>query len=184
MIPDMGVIFEYFAAGSDAAAAGLIDSPGGPGGRVQPPDGFMQAVRSGDRATAARLMRPRVTTTAGGRFVLPSKGIDPAIQLGTLESLLTGKTFHDVTANPRSCKVVASRDGDERLVLTLTDELQSTLAASSNEQLRAVAEPWSTSEEFGRAPQPESLAHFLDALADLARRATEAGQKMYCWTCL
>lgn len=184
MMPNMGVMFDYFAAGSDAAAADLIDETGGPGGPVIPPDGFMEAVRSGDRVTAARLMRPRVTISTAGTFVLQCKGIEPAVQLGSLESLLTGTDYDDVAARPRSGKLLASRDNDERLVVTLTDELQAALAASSDEQLRAVAEPWSETDEFWGAADPESLAHFLYALADLARRATEADLRMYCWSCL
>jgi hypothetical protein len=119
-----------------------------------------------------------------GLPVLPVQGIDPVVQLGKLESLLTGADYETVVANPRSGFPVAIRDEGERLVLTITDELQDALADASPEQLEAAAVPWSQIEEFPGDVKPEGLASFLAEFAQLARGALENGDRLYCWTCL
>lgn len=182
----MGVLFDYFAAGSDEAAAAMIDQtggPAGPGGSGPLPEGYAEAVRSGDREALRLLMGPKVTTSPTGTLVLQSKGIDPAVQLGTLEALLTDTTYEAVRANPRQAALLASQD-DVLLVLTLTYELQQALAASTPDRLRTAAERWSATDEFHGTADPEDLLAFLDALCDLARRATGAGLRLYCWTCI
>jgi hypothetical protein len=179
----VGVLYDYFAADSDVAAAAMVDEtggPAGPGGSGPLPEGLAEAVRSGDREALRLLMRPKVVTSPTGTLVLQSKGIDPVVQLGTLESLLTGTPYQTVVGNPRSGALLASLD-DVRLVLTLTDELQQALATSTADQLRAVAAAWSATDEFHGTADPQELAAFLDALADLAHRATGAGLRLYCW---
>jgi hypothetical protein len=62
MMTRVGVLFDYFAASSDEVAAGIIDLPGGP------------------------------ATGAGRSFdTVSGNGIDPVVQMGTLEALLTGR---------------------------------------------------------------------------------------------
>jgi hypothetical protein len=119
-----------------------------------------------------------------GLPVLPTKGIDPVVQLGTLESLLTDVDYDTVTASPRSGHAVAIRDEGERLVLTITDELQRALASASPQQLDAVAVPWSQTEEFWGNVRPEALATFLYELAQLARGARDSSSRLYCWVCV
>jgi hypothetical protein len=119
-----------------------------------------------------------------GLPVVPVKGIDPVVQLGKLESLLTGADYEAVVASPRCGHPVAIRDEGELLVLTITDELQDALADASPEQLDAVAVPWSQIEEFPGDVRSAGLASFLAELAQLARGALENGDRLYCWTCL
>lgn len=119
-----------------------------------------------------------------GLAVLPTKGIDPVVQLGKLESLLTGTDYDTVVADRRSGHPVAIRDEGERLVLTITDELQDALADASPEQLDAVAVPWSQIEEFSGNGQPQELAHFLGELGRLSRDALANGDRLYCWVSL
>ena len=68
MLARMGVLYDYFAASSDEVAAAVIELPGGPGA----------AGRSFDTITG--------------------NGVDPVVQMGTLEALLTGR------ATTRSCR--------------------------------------------------------------------------------
>lgn len=63
----MGVLFDYFAAPDDAAAATVIDVIGGPADATFP--------------------------------TVALKGIDPVVQLGTLESLLTGVDYETVVGH-------------------------------------------------------------------------------------
>jgi hypothetical protein len=100
--------------------------------------------------------------------------------MGTLESLLTGAGYDTVVAGPRSGHAVAIRDGGERLVLTITEELQHALAHASPEQLDAVAVPWSQTEEFWGNASPDALALVLRELAELARTARANSDRLYC----
>jgi hypothetical protein len=156
----MGVLFDYFAADSDEQAASAIDRLGGPGAATAPP-------------------APAQTFDT-----VSVKGIDPAVQMGTLEELLTARPYDDIVEQPRSGHTLAIRDGGERLVLTLTDSLTSALAEASPERLAEVAVPWSRTEEFWGGADPDTLTEILRDLAGLARRAQAGSQRLYCWVCV
>lgn len=156
----MGVLFDYFSAASDQAAAGAISLAGGPGA-------------------------PAAGAPAGASFdTVPVKGIDPLVQLGTLEELLTGREYEQIVAGPRAGHVLATHDGGERLVVTLTDELQAALAAADDAQLASIAVPWSQTEEFFGQGDPQILTGLLHELAALAQRARAKEERLYCWVCL
>lgn len=115
---------------------------------------------------------------------MSDSGIDPVVQMGTLEELLTGRSAEDVAADERAGTDLAVRDGGERLVLTLTDGLSAALVTASDERLAEVAVPWSRTEEFWGGADPDDLAGLLRDLAGLARRADAAGHRPYCWVCV
>lgn len=163
----MSVLFDYFAAGSDEAAAAAIDRVGGPGSQAVP-------VPPATDVSFALVVYDTVSV----------KGIDPVVQLGTLEELLTGRPYDEIANDPRSGHIVAARDGGERLVCTITDSLLAALAQSNGDALRRVAEPWSQTEEFWGAADPEVLADVLGDLAGLARRARADDRRLYCWVCV
>jgi hypothetical protein len=111
-------------------------------------------------------------------------GIDPVVQGGTLEELLTGRPHEDIEHDPRWGQSLAVRDGGQRLVLTLTDGLVDALAAADGERLAAVAVPWSQTEEFFGSGDPEELTGLLQDLARLAQTARSDGTTLYCWVCV
>jgi hypothetical protein len=155
----MGVLTDYFSAPSDEAAATAIDRVGGPalptaGSPVLPPFDAVQM-----------------------------KGIDPYINLGTLESILTGLDYDAIVADPNHAGLIAQRDDDGPWVCAVSATLQEALATADSAQLARAAVPWSQTEEFHGAA-PESLMWVLEQLADLARRATANGHRLYCWACL
>ena len=120
-----------------------------------------------------------------GVLVLETKGIDPLVQMGTLEALLTGEHYDVIVSRPRAGQQVAAKNSQEGpWVVTLTDELQAALAAAPRDQIAAVAAPWWETEEFRGQGDPESLAEFLVELANLARQANQRGERLYCWMCL
>ncbi|MBS2030110.1 MAG: hypothetical protein JST54_19565 [Deltaproteobacteria bacterium] len=119
-----------------------------------------------------------------GAGSIPGKGIDPVVMMGTLESLLTGASDEQVASDPRSGHAVAERDGGERLVIALTDSLAAALAATDAKKLHAVAKPWCETEEFWGQGEPAVVEKFLAELASLARRATDRGERLYCWVCV
>jgi len=180
----MGVMYDYFAALSDAAAAEMVALRGGPGGPMPASPGLREAIRAGDREAIRRATRPRVRMSNSGVLVLETKGIDPLVQMGTLEALLTGEQYDVVVSRPRAGQQVAERSQEGPWVVTLTDELQAALAAAPRDQIVAVAAPWWETEEFHGQGNPEILAEFLLELADLARQASRRGERLYCWICL
>ena len=159
----MGVLCDYFSAPSDKVAAAAIGLLGGPGA-----------------PSAGRPGAP-----AGPSFdTVPAKGIDPVVQMGTLEGLLTGRDYQQIADGPRAGHIVAVKDGGQRMVVALTDELQAALAGAGDARLRSVAVPWSQTEEFFGHGDPEILAGVLGELAGLARRARGKDERLYCWTCV
>ncbi|MFI5928324.1 hypothetical protein ACIA3K_20495 [Micromonospora sp. NPDC051543] len=148
----MGILCDYFTAGSDEAAAAVIDVLGGP-----------------CAATDPELQ------------VLELKGLEPSVLIGKLEELLTGVDYDAVTERPRWSHIVAARDDGDQLVIALTDEVQAALSTSSEADLRRVAVPWSQVEEIRGQCEPSDLAEILIELATLARRATARRERLYCW---
>jgi hypothetical protein len=175
-------MYEYFAAPADASAAEMIQA--GPGGPLPASPALQEALRSRDREALRLAMRPKVRLSDSDVLVLATKGIDPVIQMRTLEALLTGEQYDVIAGRPRAGHVVAERDQGAALVVTLTDELLAALAAAPRDQIVAAAAPWSEDEEFYGQADSEALADFLLELADLARQAGRRGERLYCWTCL
>jgi hypothetical protein len=148
----MGVLFDYFAAESDAVAATVLN--GGPG-QVERALPFVDG-----------------------------KGIDPIVMMGKLAALLTGRTDEQVDAERGVLEPVASAGDEGPWVERLPESLVTALPAATEGRLRDVAVPWSQIEEFWGHGNPDVLAGFLSDLADVARRAQQAGQHLYCWSCL
>jgi hypothetical protein len=119
----MGVLYDYFAAASDERAAAAIDLTGGPGGAMPIDPKLVAAMRAGDREALKRLTTPQARWSEYGLQVLQVKGVDPVVQLGMLEELLTGVGFDDIIAGPRSGVDLAVRDGGERVVANFVREL-------------------------------------------------------------
>ena len=169
----MGVLFDYFSAASDEAAASMITLPGGP------------SVSAAAPGRVGWFKPRRATRPAGAWFdTVSAKGIDPLVQMGTLEALLTGRDYDQIVAGPRAGQTLASQDRGERLVVTLTDELRDALAHAGNERLTSIAVPWSQTDEFFGQGDPQLLAEVLRELAELARRAHSKDERLYCWVCV
>ncbi len=181
----MGVLFDDFSAACDAEAATAVDRIGGPGsdGRDEPDEPTPKR-----RGLFRRRAEPAPHDTEPAELLEPFDTVhgfvDPVVQLGTLEELLTGRPYDDVVDDPRSGHVVASRDGGERLVVTLTDALAAALREASDDRLAEVAVPWVQTEEFWDEGDPDVAAEFLRDLAALARRAHAHGRCLYCWICV
>lgn len=142
-----GVIFDYFAAPSDEAAAATISD--GP--------------------------------AAGSFRTVDTKWLDPVVVMGTLEELLTGRPYGEVSEDPRCGHDLAQKHDGELLVLTVTDGLRDGLAAAGD--LAEVAVAWSKTEELSGF-NPADLAGVLRELAALAAEAIERGERIYCWVCV
>ena len=155
----VGVLTHYFSASSDEVAATAVNRLGGPG---TPTDG-PSALPPFDTAEF--------------------KDIDPIVNLGTLESILTGVDYDVITADTSHGRLVAQRDDEGPWVISVSAELQAALATVDSDQLTRADIPWTKTEEFRRAA-PQSMLWVIEELAGLARRATAKSERLYCWICL
>ena len=155
----MGILYEYFAAGSDEAAVRVLDVTGGP--------------------IAANSKR-----NGNHRWdVIDGVAIEPTVNLADLEELLTGVEYDDIVENPRAGDTVASVH-DQGLVITVTDSLLGALAALPIGRIAALAGDWSHAEEFGGEASPGDLTKFLTEFSALAKRAAAREERLYCWVSL
>ncbi|MCW2913346.1 MAG: hypothetical protein JWN52_1414 [Actinomycetia bacterium] len=118
----------------------------------------------------------------GGFDTVATKGIDPSVQMGTLEELLTGRPYEEIIEDDRWGEPIDHGDEEaEHGVVTLTGTLATALAVADRENLAEVSVLWSQTEEFWGQGDPESLTELLGELSDLARRAQEKEHGLYCW---
>lgn len=115
--------------------------------------------------------------------VVDGRGVEPTVQLGMFEELLTGKSFDEQLDDPQSRPIVSDRDGGELLVVRLDDNFVAQLAAATVEQLSRLVEPWSETEEFCGQASAEGLTELIVQLRGLAEHAVAAGEHVYCWMC-
>lgn len=182
MISPVGVMYDYFSAASDESAATTIDLPGGPDGAgALLPMPVPEIVRRYGRDGLRELLRPRLRLAETGFHVVATKGFDSTTDLGAIEGILTGVDFDEFLARPRTSHVVAERDGGERLVLTISDELQGVLATVEAAELTAAARRWVEEQGSG---DTDVLGGLLHELAELARGAQRRGERLYCWICV
>lgn len=160
----MGVLFDYFVAPDDSAAAAVIDWPSGPASGVPKKGLFGKPVP--------------------GLVTMQDTGVEPTVTLGMLEEMLTGKTFDEQLADKGSRPVVATREGGERMVVRIGDDLVASLAAAPGDRLRELAQPWSQIEEFWGHGDPVSLQEFLQRLQGMAAQAQAGKKGLYCWVCV
>ncbi|GAA3503341.1 hypothetical protein GCM10019016_104510 [Streptomyces prasinosporus] len=166
-------MYDYFSAASDESAATTIDLPGGPDGAgAQLPMPVPEIVRRYGHDGLRELLRPQLRLAETGFHVVATKGFDSTTDLGAIERILTGVDFDEFLARPRTSHAVAERDGGERLVLTISDELQGVLARAEAAELTAAARRWVEEQGSG---DTDVLGGLLHELAELARGAQRRG---------
>jgi hypothetical protein len=108
------------------------------------------------------------------------KGFEPEVMLRTLQSLLTGVPYDELPEG----QLLAMEDEDGPWIMQLSEELRDALADAQPSRLPAVAEQWVRTEEFWDQAAATEVLPFLDEVTALARRARQAGERLYCWMCL
>jgi hypothetical protein len=136
------------------------------------------AAESDEQAVLAGRLGPAST---GGFDCVEDTGIDPVVQLTKLVALLTGRTYDDLKADPRSAMSLGGEPGDMFGVLTVPDGVQAALAEADAERLREAVVPWSQTEEFWGPVDVDALNGVVTDLAALAGRAAAGGRRLYCW---
>lgn len=180
----MGVMYDYFAAPSDEAAAATIDLPGGPGGPLSPlPMPFRDLVAKYGLEGARRFLKSTVRVSDAGIPALFTKGFDPTTDLIAVHALLTGG-HPDVVLDQPGDAVIAERDGGERLILSISAEVRDSLAASTPGDLQSAAAEWVEVKAAKRQVDVEGISGLFEQLAELARMAGDRGDRLYCWVCV
>lgn len=159
----MGVLLTYFPAASDELAAATIDWVGGP--------------QAGPKKRAFRKQEP-------GLLGVDGRGVDPVVELGMFEELLTGNTFDAQLVDPLSRPVVAVRDNGERLVLRIDDRFIEKLASVDPARIQELVVPWSEIEEFSGQASVSGLTELLMRLRGLSQHVVDSGGHAYCWICV
>lgn len=150
----------YFLAVDDKEAAATIDWPGGP---AKPPSNGL--FRKPEHASL-----PAIELDA----------VEPVSMMGTIEQLLTGRLSDDLLGD--GCELdVAAKENGERFVLRMASGAQDALTLATDDELRAVAEPWSQTEQFWGRGDPMYLGEVLVGLASMVRQGLASGRRVYCW---
>ncbi|WP_380281725.1 hypothetical protein [Kitasatospora purpeofusca] len=165
----MGVLTDYFRAADDGAVLAAIEhAEGGPltGGPRPVFDGF------------------------------EAKGVDPDVVLGQLIAVvrglewavdLVGETPVWPTTPPPGREGPVDEDDPWATgpwVMRLARAVRDTLADLADAEVPAVSARWAAEAEELDAADGEELRPLVEDLAALARRAREADEDLYCWTCL
>jgi hypothetical protein len=69
-------------------------------------------------------------------------------------------------------------------VTELGEGTRHTLASLDPSSISSVAAQWAAAEEFGGHLDPVAAEQMMGELGALARRAEEAGERLYCWVSL
>jgi hypothetical protein len=159
----MSLRCDYFAADSDTTAAGTASWPRGP---------------SAPPASKGGLRRRKQAEPAQPLPTIALPGVEPVVMLATLEEYLTGASADLALEEDADAQVGEHR---QVTVFLLRTTLVEGLASADEDQLRDVAGPWSETDEFFGAADPDELGQGLVRLANLARDARTAGEHLYCW---
>jgi hypothetical protein len=100
--------------------------------------------------------------------------------LRKLQSLLTGMLYDELPEG----ELLAVEGEDGPWIVQLSEELRDALADAQPSRLPTVAEQWVRTEEFWEQPPTTEVLPFLGEVTALARRARQAGERLYCWVCL
>jgi hypothetical protein len=112
--------------------------------------------------------------------VVFGKGFEPMVMMVRLQSLLTGVPYHELPSG----ELLTMEGEDGPWVEQLSEELRDALADAQGSRLPAVAERWVRTEEFWEQASAAEVLPFLYEVTALARRARQAGERLYCWVCL
>ncbi|MEU5384716.1 hypothetical protein [Kitasatospora cineracea] len=134
-----------------------------------------------DDATAVAFLDAPGGPGGAGLDTVPLKGVDPVVVIARLEAVLTGCTYEEARARPRSGRLLSDPQHDEAFVVSLTDTLAEALAALPPDRLLPAATAWSATEELRLdGATPDTAAATLHALSTLAHRARTDGHHLYC----
>jgi len=174
----MSIAVAFFSAPDDASASEAERRPGGPLG---------WPVQIGTRKVGLFRKEPVVEAAAPAYDGFPAHGYDGAVNMGTLEELLTGAPYGSLENDPRWGGRASEDEAPENCgVLTLTDTLRDAFANADDQALESIVKAWARTEELapfdGSGPSEEDVEQHLKVLMmlrDLGVRAQARGQHLY-----
>ena len=102
--------------------------------------------------------------------------------LVALEELLTGVSYQDNTPDVKDGRILVTLGEDEFVLVSVAVEARDALAGADDRRLVELAVRWSQVEEMtGDHDDSNMLVGVLEDLRGLARRASEKGDRLYCW---
>jgi hypothetical protein len=115
---------------------------------------------------------------------LEFKRLDP-VKLGSLEAILTGRTYADIVADERT-QLVRNGGADGPWIMAVRPALTNALAVLAPDAATTAARAWADTDEFkvrlSDPPRPQDVAELtglLTAMANLAKRSLQDGQSLY-----
>jgi hypothetical protein len=111
------------------------------------------------------------------------KNADPAVALGQLVAFVREVPWDPDVVRSDLLRPEETPEQGPWLVW-VDDATRDTLAGIAEDRIPELAERWAAIEEFGGYADADDLRDLIAALAELARRATAAGDHLYCWMCL
>ena len=158
----MAIQIDYFSANSDVDAASTAD------------------LESGVRAEP---VEDDVVPVIEPTSVVPSQDVDPGLALGYLNALLTGVPVEEFVSGDWPALIATSTD-EQKFVLQVDPGLIALLSTREG-PFDELAQQWADVTAPEDAPEwnvrARDLAEFLTGFVELARRATDEGQAVYCW---
>ncbi len=117
--------------------------------------------------------------------VLSLKGIDPVVTMGQLEAILTGCTYEEAKARPRSVQLLSSPEEESAFIVSVSDTLQEALASAGHSSLAEAAVKWAAIDQSrGSEATADTALEVLVLLSGLASRARSTGLRLFCWWAL
>jgi hypothetical protein len=129
-----------------------------------------------------------------------AKGVDPFVMLGKLVAFIRSTPWSPNTVAARTIwpppkTKPTSQGAFDRLsqnspwrtgpwLEELSVQTRDTLALADDARLPELAEQWAKIEEFGRLVDARDLLPLIRELVDLARKARDNGEQLYCWSML
>ncbi|MEV6212010.1 hypothetical protein [Kitasatospora sp. NPDC051914] len=136
-----------------------------------------------DQDAERAVVREDGESTGAGYDQFVVKGVDPVVDLLTVEFVLTGRPASVIRSDPRYGRLVAEVGEGDVVSVSLTETLRDALASADREFLEDLAGSLARSMRFPAPADAGHLADFLRQLAALAERAADRGHGLYCWIC-
>jgi hypothetical protein len=98
---------------------------------------------------------------------------------------MAGCDYQEARRHPRCSKLLSSPEAESAFVVSVSDTLRDLLASVTPDDLAHAAVPWAATYELQlNGVDADEAVSSLEILAGLARRAREAGLRLYCWWAL
>lgn len=109
------------------------------------------------------------------------KGVDPVVNLATLEEILTGTDAMGIISESDDPVVDGGSDGP--WVLRVRPSLVAALSTTPPGKLPDVAAGWAATEEY-EGTDPKELLEVLQQLGRIAKESLDENKRLYCWVSL